>query len=77
MLCHLWPSHLPGPLISSFHYDALAAARARAPDLARGILFRAVPKHWRAVAESGPINIGEAVRITAVDGLTLKVVKAS
>jgi len=52
MLCHLWPSHLPGPLISSFHYDALAAARARAPDLARGILFRAVPKHWRAVAES-------------------------
>ncbi|PYM80399.1 MAG: serine protease [Candidatus Rokuibacteriota bacterium] len=32
---------------------------------------------WRAVAEGGPINIGEAVRITAVDGLTLKVVKAA
>jgi len=51
-LCRLWPSHLPAPLISSFHQDALAAARARAPGIARGILFRAVPKNWRAVAES-------------------------
>jgi len=32
---------------------------------------------WRAVAEDGPIAIGETVRVTAVDGLTLKVVKAS
>jgi glycerophosphoryl diester phosphodiesterase len=52
MLCRLWPSHLPVPLISSFHQDALAAARARSPGIARGILFRSVPKHWRAVAES-------------------------
>jgi glycerophosphoryl diester phosphodiesterase len=52
MLCRLWPSHLPVPLISSFHQDALAAARARSPGIARGILFRAVPKNWRAVAES-------------------------
>jgi glycerophosphoryl diester phosphodiesterase len=52
MLCRLWPSHLPGPLISSFRQDALAAARARSPGIARGILFRAVPKNWRTVAES-------------------------
>jgi len=51
MLCRLWPSHLP-VLISSFHQGALAAARARAPEIARGILFHAVPKNWRAVAES-------------------------
>jgi membrane-bound serine protease (ClpP class) len=31
---------------------------------------------WRAVAEGGPIAVGEAVRVTAVEGLTLKVVKA-
>ena len=32
---------------------------------------------WRAVAESGPIAAGEMIRVTAVEGLTLKVVKAS
>src|SRR5207253_2170426 len=32
---------------------------------------------WRAVAESGPFNIGEAVRIPPVDGLPLKVSTAS
>jgi len=32
---------------------------------------------WRAVADDGPIAVGETVRVTAVDGLTLKVVKAS
>jgi len=32
---------------------------------------------WRAVAEDGPAGTGETVRITAVDGLTLKVVKAA
>jgi glycerophosphoryl diester phosphodiesterase len=52
ILCRLWPSWLAPPLISSFRQDALAAARAGAPGIARGILFRAVPKNWRAVAES-------------------------
>jgi glycerophosphoryl diester phosphodiesterase len=51
LLCRSWPCHLPAPLISSFHQDALAAARARVPEIARGILFRAVPRNWRAVAE--------------------------
>ena len=51
-LCRLWPSQLAAPLISSFQQGALAAARAGAPGIARGILFRAVPKNWRAAAES-------------------------
>src|SRR6202045_929220 len=52
MRCPLWPSQLAAPLISSFQQGALAAARAGAPGIARGILFRAVPKNWRAAAES-------------------------
>lgn len=47
----LWPAHLPPPLISSFLATALAAARERAPAIARGLLFRAVPKNWQALAE--------------------------
>jgi glycerophosphoryl diester phosphodiesterase len=51
LLARLWPSELPAPLISSFRREALAAAGARAPRIARGILFRAIPRNWRAVAE--------------------------
>jgi glycerophosphoryl diester phosphodiesterase len=47
-----WPSQLAAPLISSFRQEALAAALVGAPGIARGILFRAVPRNWRAVAES-------------------------
>jgi membrane-bound serine protease (ClpP class) len=32
---------------------------------------------WRAVAEDGPVAVGETVTITAVDGLTLKVSRAA
>ena len=32
---------------------------------------------WRAVAQDGPVATGETVRITGVDGLTLKVVNAA
>jgi glycerophosphoryl diester phosphodiesterase len=52
LLDRLWPHELPPPLISSFRRGALAAAQARAPRIARGMLFRAVPKNWRTVAES-------------------------
>jgi len=52
LLARLWPSELPPPLISSFRREALAAARARAPGITRGMLFRAIPKNWQAVAES-------------------------
>jgi membrane protein implicated in regulation of membrane protease activity len=31
---------------------------------------------WRAVADGGTIPAGEKVRVTAVDGLTLKVSRA-
>ena len=45
--CPADPAHL---LISSFHHGALAAALDRAPHIARGILFRRVPKNWRNLA---------------------------
>jgi membrane-bound serine protease (ClpP class) len=32
---------------------------------------------WRAVSDAGPIGAGETVRVVAVEGLTLKVVKTS
>ncbi|SDD86790.1 glycerophosphodiester phosphodiesterase [Paraburkholderia lycopersici] len=36
------------PLLSSFSYAALEAARESAPDLPRGLLFERVPADWRA-----------------------------
>jgi glycerophosphoryl diester phosphodiesterase len=51
MLARLWPLELPAPLISSFLPEALSAARTRTPEIARGILFRIIPKNWRAHAE--------------------------
>ncbi len=41
----------PAPLLSSFSVTALAAARAAAPQLARGMLYAAVPAHWRRTLE--------------------------
>jgi membrane-bound serine protease (ClpP class) len=32
---------------------------------------------WRAVVDDGPVAAGEPVRVTAVDGLTLRVVRAA
>ena len=52
LLARLWPSELPAPLISSFLPAALAAAQAYAPGIGRGMLFRVIPKNWRALAES-------------------------
>jgi glycerophosphoryl diester phosphodiesterase len=51
LLSRLWPPRLPAPLISSFLPEALAAARDRAPAIARGLLVGAVPRGWRARAE--------------------------
>jgi len=50
LLARTWPADRADLLISSFHRGALAAARDRAPRIARGILFRGIPKNWRAVA---------------------------
>jgi glycerophosphoryl diester phosphodiesterase len=52
LLSRLWPAHLPAPLISSFLPTALAAARDRAPSMARGLLVRAIPRNWRIHAQS-------------------------
>jgi glycerophosphoryl diester phosphodiesterase len=58
LLARSWcadPAHL---LISSFQPAALTAARDRAPHIARGILFRRIPKNWRSVAaELGCVTI--------------------
>jgi glycerophosphoryl diester phosphodiesterase len=50
LLARTWPADPAHLLISSFQRGALAAARDRAPHIARGILFRRVPKNWRDVA---------------------------
>ncbi len=52
LISRLWPPQLPPPLISSFLPRALAAARDRYPASARGLLVRAVPRHWRVRAKS-------------------------
>jgi glycerophosphoryl diester phosphodiesterase len=51
LLARVWPDELARLLISSFQSAALAAAGKHAPGIARGVLFRAVPKNWRAIAE--------------------------
>jgi glycerophosphoryl diester phosphodiesterase len=45
---HLWADADPAPLLSSFSYAALEAARDAAPNLPRGMLFERVPQDWRA-----------------------------
>ncbi len=50
LLARTWPADPADLLISSFQHGALAAARARAPHIARGILFRRIPKNWRNIA---------------------------
>jgi glycerophosphoryl diester phosphodiesterase len=46
-LTRLWPASLPAPLISSFSPASLSAARDAAPQFARGLLWRRVPRDWR------------------------------
>lgn len=42
----LWQGSDVPPLLSSFSFDALAAARDAQPQLPRGLLFGAVPNNW-------------------------------
>jgi glycerophosphoryl diester phosphodiesterase len=44
----LWADAAIPPLLSSFSYAALEAARDVAPDLPRGMLYEDVPNDWRA-----------------------------
>jgi glycerophosphoryl diester phosphodiesterase len=43
----LWKGALLAPLLSSFSIDALAAARAVAPELPRGYLVSKIPDDWQ------------------------------
>jgi glycerophosphoryl diester phosphodiesterase len=51
-LARLWPPHLPAPLVSSFLPEALEAAVATAPSLARGLLLQRIPRDWRRWSEA-------------------------
>jgi glycerophosphoryl diester phosphodiesterase len=46
-----WPAPSAHVLISSFQRGTLEVARDHAPHLARGILFRSIPRDWRRIAE--------------------------
>lgn len=48
----LWKGHSSAPLLSSFSYDALRAARDAAPTLPRGLLFTSLPPDWREQVKS-------------------------
>ncbi len=49
------------PLLSSFSFEALAAARDAAPSLPRGMLFEAIPGDWlRIVRELGCVSLHAA-----------------
>lgn len=47
----LW-SGRPAPLLSSFSFEALEAARSAAPHFPRGLLFAELPPDWRERAEA-------------------------
>lgn len=47
MTRELWRGAALAPLLSSFSIDALAAARAVAPELPRGYLVSKIPSDWR------------------------------
>lgn len=48
----LWSTSSAPPLLSSFSFDALAAARDAQPQLPRGLLFGAVPADWRVQTDA-------------------------
>jgi glycerophosphoryl diester phosphodiesterase len=53
----LWEGQTP-PLLSSFSFEALAAARDAAPSLRRGMLFEEVPDDWlRIVRELDCVSL--------------------
>lgn len=54
----LWAGAVPQPLLSSFSFEALAAARDAAPELPRGLLFEHVPGDWREqTADLGCVSL--------------------
>ena len=58
MSAELWRRAPDAPLLSSFSIDALEAAAAAAPDLARGLLVEAIPDGWQdTVARLGCVSL--------------------
>ena len=58
MSAELWRAAPVAPLLSSFSIDALEAAAAAAPGLARGLLVEAIPDDWRdALARLGCVSL--------------------
>lgn len=58
MSAALWRAAPVAPLVSSFSTDALEAAAAAAPGLARGLLVEAIPDDWRnAVVRLGCVSL--------------------
>lgn len=51
MTASLWQGAPLAPLMSSFSVEALEAAKAAAPEIARGYLVGRIPKDWRATME--------------------------
>lgn len=72
----LWPAQGVQPLLSSFSYEALEAAAAAAPDLPRGMLYEAVPAHWRDdAAKLGTVSLHASHK--HLDGPLVSEIKAS
>lgn len=46
-----WPAHLPPPLLSSFSFDSLKAARKVNKNLILGNLFETLPPNWHDLAK--------------------------
>ena len=60
----LWRDHASVPLLSSFSYDALRAARDAEPALPRGLLFGDLPRDWREqVASLDCVSLHVAHRV--------------
>ena len=63
LIARIWPPHLPAPLISSFVADAVAAARDRAPTIARGLLLKTAARNrWRRAEALGCTTVNADYR---------------
>lgn len=52
MLGKEWPASLPAPLLSSFDFACVVAARECLPDCSRALLFDELPEDWRDCCET-------------------------
>ncbi|WP_353191245.1 glycerophosphodiester phosphodiesterase [Pandoraea pnomenusa] len=72
----LWAGQAQPPLLSSFSYEALEAAAAAVPELPRGMLYDAVPAHWRDDARKlGTVSLHASHK--HLDGPQVAEIKAS